>query len=142
MLAVTDLSGLETIRDRCDKLLGAGSGCDAKKKMFNAILYVIEKVGCAGGVQCEGLTSTLLADKEYQKDVTRLALQYLSANDCRAEISVAMKVLSTAVQLHANSEIRARQQEVKAQMAAPAAAKKVAEIDAKYGSDPSHDNIA
>src|SRR3982751_653037 len=30
-----DIAQLESLRDKCDKLLGAGSGCDSKRKSFN-----------------------------------------------------------------------------------------------------------
>jgi len=106
-LDLMDLAQLNELRDRCDKILGAGSGLDAKKKLFNAIVFVLEKVGCASGVQCEGLTGNLLNDKDFQRDIMRLCLKYLSADECKPEITVPMKIVTTAMQLHANSEIKA-----------------------------------
>ncbi len=132
-----DLPQLELLRDRCDKLLGAGSGCENKKRAFNTCLYVIEKLGCYGGAHLEGLTATLLADKEYQRDITRLALRYLSANDCRPEYTVPMKILTTAVQIHMNNELTAQKQVVEAKLTTGAAAQKIGQVNTKY-----QDNIA
>ena len=48
-----DLDQINELRDNCDKLLGAGSGLESKKKMFNAILFVLEKLGiCWNGCPC------------------------------------------------------------------------------------------
>jgi hypothetical protein len=137
VLASMDAAQLEALRDRCDKILGAGSGADNKKKMFNTCLYVIEKVGCYSGIQCEGLTAVLLADPDYQKDLMRLALKYLSVNDCRPELTVGMKIISTAVQLHASAELKAQQQAIQVKLATPppATAEKIAQVSSKFPDD-------
>jgi hypothetical protein len=111
-----ELSQLNELRDRCDKILGAGSGLEAKKKMFNAVVFVLEKVGCATGVQCEGLTGNLINDKDFQRDIMRLCLKYLSADECKPEITVPMKIVTTAMQLHANNEIRIKAAEINQQL--------------------------
>lgn len=121
-----DLGQLEELRDRCDKILGASSGIEVKRKTFNAAIFVIEKVGCMSGVHCEGLTATLLADKDYQRDITRLALKYLSANDCKPEITVPLKIVTTAIQLHANAEVKERQAAIEQKLADPAITNKIA----------------
>ena len=142
VMARMDVAELESLRNRCDRLLGAGSGCDNQKKAFNACLFIIEKLATLNGLQCGGLTATLLADKEYQKDVTRLALRYLSGNACRPEIAVLMKVATVAIQLHAQAEARAGQQTVESRLVAPdgATANKIAELNTRMGGRP--DNVA
>lgn len=136
-LAHTDMAALESLRDRCDRILGAGSGCDNKRRTFNTCIYIIEKLGCYSGVHIEGLTAALLADREYQRDLTRLALKWLSANDCKPEYTVPMKILTTAVQIHMNHEIMAKKPIVEAQLATEGTAQKLAAVNAKY-----QDNIA
>lgn len=131
-----DHTQLESLRDKCDRLLGGSSGCESKKKAFNACLYVIERIGCMSGVHCEGLTGLLLNDSDYQRDVTRLALRYLSASDCKPEVSIGLKIISTAVQLHANNEIKQREKAIEQQFSAQEASKKISDIDKKF------DNIA
>lgn len=132
-----ELSQLELLRDRCDKLLGAGSGCENKKRQFNLCLYAIENIGRYSGIHLDGLTATLVADKEYQRDITRLALKWLSANDCKPEYTVPMKILTTAVQLHMNHELMAQKQVVEAKLTNESAAQKLGQVNTKY-----QDNIA
>lgn len=117
-IAEMDLAELEVLRDRCDKILGGNSGLEVKKRGFNAALYVLEKIGCMSGVKCEGLTATLLADKDYQRDLMRLALKYLSASDCNPLYTVPIKVLTTAMQLHASAEANEKKVEIQNKIAA------------------------
>lgn len=131
-----DVAQLESLRDKCDRLLGASSGCDNKVKMMNMCLYIIEKIGCIGGIQCEGLTGILLKDRDYQRDITRLALKYLSASDCKPEYTVPLKILSSCVQLHANNEIIQKEKAIQQQLSSNDAAKKLNDITEKF------DNIA
>ena len=113
-----DLAELEVLRDRCDKILGGNSGVEVRRKTFNAALFVLEKVGCMSGFKCEGLTATLLADKDYQRDLLRLSLKYLSANDCRSEYTVPLKVVTTALQLHASAEVNEKKGVIQQHIAA------------------------
>ena len=46
----------------------------------------------------------------------RLCLKYLSANECKPEITVPMKIVTTAMQLHANSEIKAKAAQIEEQL--------------------------
>jgi hypothetical protein len=133
-LMAADLATLDLLREKCDALLGASSGCDNKKKMFNTCVYVLEKIACYSGVECTGLTAQLLSDAEYQKDITRLALKYLSAKDCTPEIVVPMKILSTIVQLHANAEVKRQGAQITDGLAGAdeAQTEKLNKINAKY----------
>ena len=100
-----DLDAINKLGDKCDKTLGCSGGLEVRKKTFNAILFVIEKVGTMNGVKCYGLTNTLLNDEDYQRDIMRLCLKYLSADECKPEYTVPLKVVTTAIQLHANNEV-------------------------------------
>ena len=114
-----NLEQLKTLREKADKILGSNSGLQVRLKSFNAMLYVIERMACYSGLRCEGLTGQLLADDQYQKDLSRLALKYLSSSECSAEVCVTMKLLTTAVQLHANNEIIAQTQQVTQKLVKP-----------------------
>jgi hypothetical protein len=114
-----NLEQLKLLREKCDKILGSNSGLEVRRKSFNAMLYVIEKLCCYSGLKCEGLTGQLLADDTYQKDLSRLALKYLSSSECSPEVCVTMKILSSAVQIHANNEIKAQSQQVTQQLSKP-----------------------
>jgi len=107
-----NLEQLKVLREKCDKILGSNSGLEVRRKSFNAMLYVIERMCCYSGLRCEGLTGQLLADDTYQKDLSRLALKYLSSSECSPEVCVSMKILSSVVQLHANNEIKQQTQQV------------------------------
>jgi len=114
-----NLEQLKTLREKADKILGSNSGLQVRLKSFNAMLYVIERMACYSGLRCEGLTGQLLADDQYQKDLSRLALKYLSSSECSAEVCVTMKLLTTAVQLHANNELNAQSQQVAQRLVKP-----------------------
>lgn len=108
-LSMLDLAALEALRDKCDRILGGSSAIDNKRKMLNSFIYVIEKISIYSGLECNGLTQTLLSDKDFQKDITRLALKHLSASEMQPELLVPMKIITTAVQIQANNEIKKEQ---------------------------------
>ncbi len=72
----------------------------------------------------------------------RLALKYLSATDCRPELTVGLKILSTAVSLHANAEIKARQGAINSQMANDTTATRISELNKRAKEAEMKDNIA
>ncbi len=141
-LNMLDLAALEALRGKCDKILGGSSAIDNKKKMFNSLLYVIEKISVYSGIECSGLTSTLLADKDYQRDVTRLALKYLSTSEMNPEALVPMKVLTTAIQLHANAELKRETAMITQKITSPANHETNSNRNEKHGNETSADNVA
>ena len=50
-------------------------------------------------------TWTQSINLETQRDIMRLCLKYLSADECKPEYTVPLKVITTAIQLHANNEV-------------------------------------
>lgn len=108
-LMLMDLEGLKALRDKCDRILGGSSALENRKRAMNSFLYVIEKLSVYSGIECSGLTSTLLNDKDYQKDVMRLSLRYLSSSEMNPEWLVLSRIITTSVQLHANNEIKREQ---------------------------------
>ena len=104
-LANKNLKSLQELRDKCNFALEASSAVHNKSKLFNACIYAIERVTTSYGYNTNGLTSILLQDNEFQKDLVRLGLKYLTSNETSAEITVALKVMTTAIQCNANNEI-------------------------------------
>src|ERR1700733_1819565 len=106
ILRYKSLDNLEDLRNRADILLGASSAIDNKKKLFNSCIWALEKGSVAYGFNTSGMTGILLSDKDFQKDLTRLSLKYLTAQESSAEVTTFLKVVSTAIQCSANNEIK------------------------------------
>ena len=105
-----DLDALKSLRNKADMILGGSTGAESKKRLFNSMIYMIEKVSCYGGLRLEGLTSNLLNDEFFQKDLMRLSLKYLSTNETKPEICCLMKLFGTMTQIYANNEIKQEQE--------------------------------
>lgn len=106
MLTHKTVDELEDLRNRADILLGASSAIDNKKKLFNSCVWALEKVTISSGYNTYGMTGVLLQDKDFQKDLTRLSLKYLTSNESSAEVTCFLKVVSTAIQCSAENEIK------------------------------------
>lgn len=107
-LATMSLPDLQNLRKKCDIALGASSSSENKRKLFNSCIYGLEKICTGMGYDTTGSTALLLSDSDFQRDLLRLSLKYLSADETSAELTVGMKLVSTFVQTNANNEIKAK----------------------------------
>ena len=82
-LLMLGLDDLKNLHNKCDKLLGSSLGCESRRKLFNACIYMIEKASLYANIHCEGLTTSLVSD-----DIFWLALKYLSSSECNLETVV------------------------------------------------------
>jgi hypothetical protein len=106
MVSALPLAKLVELRRKCDIVLGASSSTENKRKLFNSCIYGLEKVTTQCGYSTEGMTALLLSDSDFQRDLMRLSLKYLNADETSAELTVGMKLVSTMVQCNANNEIK------------------------------------
>lgn len=103
-LANKNLHELEDLRRKCDLILGASSACDNKKKFFNSMIYFIESMGNKAGMKLNGLTATLVKDEDFQRDLCRLSLKYLSSKETLPEVTVGMRLFTTITQINYHNE--------------------------------------
>jgi len=107
-LLMKGVAELKELRRKCDMLLGAASASQNKKKLFNSLIYIIEKLGTTSdaltaGVNLKGLTGAAIADKDFQKDLCRLSLKHLSAREVEPEVSAGMRLVSLIMQVNHNN---------------------------------------
>ena len=104
-LAQKNIEQLESLRKKADMILGCASGVQSKAKMFNACIFAIEKFSTHFGYNITGTTNVLLNDPDFQIDIKRLAIKWLTSGETRPEVTCAMKLLSTmAQQCYANEQ--------------------------------------
>jgi len=109
-LLMKGVAELKELRRKCDMLLGAASASQNKKKLFNSLIYIIEKLGTTSdaltaGVNLKGLTGAAIADKDFQKDLCRLSLKHLSAREVEPEVSAGMRLVSLIMQVNHNNTV-------------------------------------
>jgi len=109
-LLMKGVAELKELRRKCDMLLGAASASQNKKKLFNSLIYIIEKLGTTSdaliaGVNLKGLTGAAIADKDFQKDLCRLSLKHLSAREVEPEVSAGMRLISLIMQVNHNNTV-------------------------------------
>src|ERR1700679_939262 len=97
------LAALEEMRKKYDMVLGASSASEVQKKTMNMLIYLAENTLASAGYDCSGTTTQLVSDQEFQKDLMRLSLKYLSGSQCKPEITVPFRVITTFMNNYANN---------------------------------------
>lgn len=101
-----DEEELKELRDQCDFVLGANSAVKNDISSFNALIYTIEQIAISVDINIYGTTKVLLNDADFQRDIERLSLKYLTASRTKPEVAVGMRFLTTAMSMYrVNTEI-------------------------------------
>jgi len=61
-------------------------------------------MGKKAGMKLNGLTATLAKDEDFQRDLCRLSLKYLSSKETLPEVTVGVRLFTTITQINYHNE--------------------------------------
>ena len=74
-----------------------GTRVKGKEEKRKSAFPLLATILFSAGYNLNGLTSALINDSDFQRDLCRLSLKYISATETQPEISAGMRLLSTMV---------------------------------------------
>ena len=92
------LGELRALRDRCDMAVGINMASENKRQIFNTCIYALENFTTSMGFNTTGATARLISNKDFQKNLTRLSLKWLSEKETSAEYAVLGCMITTFAQ--------------------------------------------
>lgn len=104
------LEKLIEMRNTFDSILGANTSIGNKNKMFYSAIYFVEKaVVNFNLLDVNGLTQVLYSNQDFQKDLMRLSLKYLTVADAKPEVAVPLTIMQTMFELDRVNSIKKSQ---------------------------------
>jgi hypothetical protein len=95
-----NLEKLIEMRNTFDSILGANTSIGNKNKIFYSAIYFVEKaVVNFNLLDVDGLTQVLYSNQDFQKDLMRLSLKYLTVSDAKPEVAVPLTIIQTMFEL-------------------------------------------
>lgn len=93
-----NLDELRALRDRCDMAVGMNMASENRRQMFNTCIYALEHFTTSMGFNTTGSTARLVVNKDFQKNLARLSLKWLSEKETSAEYAVLGCMITTFAQ--------------------------------------------